>query len=228
MERSLHTIIADDRERKSAVFSLLEQEEKFRLQTQRLPLGDYLIDDWLLIERKTLLDLTVSLRDGRLFSQAVRLANSDVPRAALVLEGTARDLQDSEMRREAIQGAILHIGLFLDLPVLRSRSPKETVRLFLYAARQGRAIATGSLPRPGRRPQGKAALQRHILQGLPGIGPERARQLLARFGTVEAVIGAEIEQLTAVPGIGPRTAQTMRWAVKERRADYRADDVDPI
>lgn len=159
--------------------------------------------------------------DGRLFSQAVRLANSDVPRLALVLEGTGRDLQNPGLRREAIQGALLHIGLFIGLTVLRSHSPQETVQLFRYAALQGLSAARGSLPRAGRRPKDKAALQHYILQGLPGIGPERARRLLEHFGSVEAVLTAKPEAQQRLPGIGRQVAQAMRWAVSEpSRAPY--------
>ena len=95
------------------------------------------------------------------------------------------------------------------------------MRLFLYAARQGRMAASGSLPRRGYRPKGKAALQCYILQGMPGVGPERARQLLAHFGTVEAVVAADIEELTAVSGIGNGTARVIHGAVREPRAKYR-------
>ncbi len=222
MESRPLPIVVDDRELRSPVFGLLESCDQFEVKTRRLPLGDYLIDNWLLVERKTLPDLVASLRDARLFSQAVRLVNSGLPRVALLLEGTAIELAHSRMRREALQGALLHLGLFLGLPVLRSRSPDETVRLFLYAARQRRTVATGSLPRANRRPKSKAALQRYILQGLPGIGPDRARRLLAHFGTVEAVVTANTDELTAVAGIGIGIARAIHGAVRESPARYNA------
>lgn len=52
------------------------------------------------------------------------------------------------------------------------------------------------------------------------VGPERATRLLEHFGSVEAVLTADAEALDAVPGIGKRTAQAMRWAVEEPRAVY--------
>lgn len=83
-----------------------------------------------------------------------------------------------------------------------------------------RTLAQGGLPRRGYRPKGKAALQHYILQGLPGVGPVRAQQLLARFGTVAAVLTAEEHALTAVAGIGRDTARKIRWAVGETLAAY--------
>ncbi len=67
-------ILADDRERHGGVIDRLRGYEEVSLIVERLPLGDYLIDEVLLIERKTLPDLVASIKDGRLFGQAHRLA----------------------------------------------------------------------------------------------------------------------------------------------------------
>jgi len=107
------------------------------------------------------------------------------------------------------------VTLFCGIPLLRTRTPEETVRTMLFAARQGQALASGALPRPGIRPRGKRARQFYILQGLPGIGPARARRLLERFGSVEAVMKAGIEDLRSVAGIGERVADRIRWSVEE-------------
>jgi len=193
------------------------------VQIQRLPLGDYLIDESLLIERKTLADLIASIKDGRLFGQGCGLARSGLW-TALILEGTGKDLAGSGMRREAIQGALITLTLFLGIPLLRSQHPQETAQLMLFAARQARAVATGALPRRGRRPRGKYRVQTRVLQGFPGIGPERAKRLLDKFGTIEAVMTAEVEELATVRGVGMATAETIRWAVKEAVSGYGLED----
>ena len=41
-----------------------------------------------------------------------------------------------------------------------------------------------------------------LLQGLPGIGPERARRLLTHFGSVEKVVTADAKSLAEIDGIG--------------------------
>jgi ERCC4-type nuclease len=45
--------------------------------------------------------------------------------------------------------------------------------------------------------------------------------LLEQFGGVEAVMTAPVEALTEVEGIGPKTAQSVRWAVEEKSIAYR-------
>ncbi len=173
----------------------------------------------ILFERKTLVDLVSAIKDGRLFQQALRLTKTTL-RPAIILEGTANDLAACGMRWEAIQGALITVALFCGVPLLRTRTAEETARTMLFAARQGRAFAVAALPRKGGRPSGKRARQLYILQGLPGVGPERAQRLLARFGSVGAVIEASGAELCSVSGIGERTARAVRWSVEEPRCRY--------
>jgi DNA excision repair protein ERCC-4 len=72
-----------------------------------------------------------------------------------------------------------------------------------------------TLPRNGKRPKGKLATQLYILQGLPNVGPHKARLLLNTFGSVEAVMRASEESLMAVNGIGSTTAKGILWAISE-------------
>jgi len=213
------SVVVDDRELGSGVVEILNRRCGVRVQVERLPLGDYRIDDALLVERKTLRDLVASIKDGRLFRQGCRLAGASLW-PALILEGTGRDLDSSGMRREAIQGALVTLSVFLGIPLLRSMNPEETASIMLLAARQHRRLTGGPLPRRGRRPRGKYRVQARVLQGLPGVGPERARRLLDRFGSLEAVLTANVSELASVQGIGSGTAEAIRWAVDEASAGY--------
>jgi len=212
-------IQVDDRESQGLVLQTLRQYGDFEVTVMRLPLGDYRVDGRFLFERKTMPDLVAAIIDGRLFSQALRLARTSL-RPAIILEGTALDLAESSMRWEAVQGALVTVTLFCGIPLLRTRTPEETVRTMLFTARQGRMLASGALPRPGYRPRGKRARQIYILQGLPGIGPGRARRLLERFGSVEAVMKAGVDELQSVAGIGRQVAEKLRWSVEEARPKY--------
>ena len=48
------------------------------------------------------------------------------------------------------------------------------------------------------------------LDGIPGIGPQRKRMLLDRFGTMEGVRAAPVEDLAALPGITKALAERIR------------------
>jgi len=51
---------------------------------------------------------------------------------------------------------------------------------------------------------------RSVFDDLPGIGPKRRRALLRVFGSARRVREAPLEQIAAVPGIGPRLATTIK------------------
>jgi ERCC4-type nuclease len=220
-------IIADDRERKSEVIQSLINMKDITVHVKRLSIGDYYADNRLVFERKTLKDFVSSVIDGRLFSQMIRLANSN-SKSVLILEGTGKDLAETEIKREAMQGALVTVALILGIPILRSKEPYETAKLIVYATRQIRSIAKGGIYRYGYKPKGKRGKQLYILQGLPGVGRERAIRLLDNFGSVEGVIMASCDELQSVDGIGKSIADKIKWAVSEQIEPYGIDDDFPI
>ncbi|MFZ7125480.1 MAG: ERCC4 domain-containing protein [Desulfobacterales bacterium] len=221
MKRQVH-IIMDDRERSIAVFRELTAMDGISIDIRRLAIGDYLIDGRLLCERKTLQDFAASVVDGRLFRQMTRLTTSPL-KGMLILEGTSRDLNNTGLRREALQGALITICVIMGIPVLRSMNPGETARLLVFAARQSMLAISGGLPRAGYRPKGRRKQQLYILQGLPGVGPTRAARLLDQFGSVNGIFNASVEALASVDGIGGDTARKIKWAVSESVLPYGDD-----
>lgn len=51
------------------------------------------------------------------------------------------------------------------------------------------------------------------LEDVPGIGPRRKRELLKRFGSLEGIRNASIEELAAVPGMTRRAAEELKEAI---------------
>ena len=122
-----------------------------------------------------------------------------------------------------MQGALITVSLILGIPVLRSKNPSETARLIVYIGRQLESMARGGMQRHGYRPKGNRKRQLFILQGLPGIGPERAGRLLDRFGSVETAISASSSELQSVDGIGKSIGDKIKWAVGEEIKPWIAD-----
>lgn len=186
---------------------------------KRLWTGDYLVEGKAIIERKRVPDFLESLRSGRLFNQASRLAGLPL-RSFLLLEGRPGEWQGAGVSREGIQGALVALAVGFGIPVLRSADEAESASLILYTARQLQAPAKAAIRRTGRRIRSKRALQVFLLTGLPGVGAARAKGLLDRFGSVEAVVCASEQALAEVGGIGNRTAQRIHWAVHEVAEPY--------
>jgi len=208
-------IIADDREQKSEVIKFLAGIKNVNVEIRRLSIGDYRIDNRLIVERKTLRDFAISIIDGRLFKQAIRLANSNLT-GVLIIEGNNRDIADLGIAREAMQGALITVSMILGIPVLRAIDAAETAKLLVFMARQIHHLANDGIQRHGYRPKNKRKRQLFILQGLPGIGHEKAVRLLDTFGSVEGVMSAGSEQLQVIEGIGKKIADRIRWVVGEQ------------
>ena len=67
----------DHRERSARLSELVQQSDLFEIHFDTLKAGDYLLQRTVLIERKTLPDLAASVIDGRLFTQAAKLARGN-------------------------------------------------------------------------------------------------------------------------------------------------------
>jgi len=215
-------IVIDDRERNVELINTLTQFQEITLTRKRLPTGDFIVGRRLLIERKTVKDFAVSLLDGRLFNQAKRMAQSHL-RPAWILEGDAQSWRSLNIRREAIQGALINLMLIYDLPVLRSTRPEETAHLLLYTGRQiqralqggnaiGKRYGIAKSPQSGRL---------RLLQSLPGVGPKRAKALLQTFGSIRGCINASNEELLKVDGMGRALAERICKTVEEAPVCYR-------
>jgi excinuclease ABC subunit C len=60
-----------------------------------------------------------------------------------------------------------------------------------------------------RQLRGKSAI-RSSLDGVEGIGPKRRQALLKKFGSIEAIRQASVEELAAVPGMNRRAAEDLK------------------
>jgi DNA excision repair protein ERCC-4 len=206
-------IVADDRERPSGVISELEKLDQAIVKIDRLSLGDYLVDDAILIERKSARDFAESLIERRLFGQASRLVRTNL-RPAYIIEGTSDGWSSLQVPRSALQGALITLSLIFDIPIFRSFNVGETARLIAYIGQQlVRLRDPNYAPYRHAKAKRRKARQLHILESLPGIGNDRAKRLLAHFGTVRACLDASQDQLQEVSGIGPKTAETIHSTV---------------
>ena len=52
-----------------------------------------------------------------------------------------------------------------------------------------------------------------VLDDVPGLGEVRRKTLLRHFGSLKKLREAEVDEIAAVPGIGPRTASAIKDAV---------------
>ncbi|RPH94144.1 MAG: nuclease [Calditrichaeota bacterium] len=208
----------DFRERQSGVaLELKKYDDELTIEMANLRMGDYNLADQLIIERKTLSDFLQSIKDGRLFRQAYQMAFSS-HRAVIIIEGD--DAHDCHMKREAIQGALVHLNVILGIPLIRSHGIGETAQLIHFMAEQWCREKTARVKPPIVRRFGHPLSKRNrqkmsVLQMLPHIGCARALELLQKFGTIRNVINQQPTELHKTKGIGEHLANEIVNFVNE-------------
>ena len=65
-----------------------------------------------------------------------------------------------------------------------------------------------------------------LLDDVAGLGEVRRKTLLRQFGSLKRLRAATVEEIAAVPGIGPRTAQAIVAALADRKAAPRSVSVN--
>lgn len=200
-------ILCDHREQAGGAARALHElgcEVEFR----QLDVGDYVLSDRIVVERKSCRDFVDSLLDGRLFDQLRAL--QVYPRPVLVLEGDSLS-GHRNVSPDAIYGALASVTIDYGIPVLQSHDPAETARLLVAIAKREQQRGDRKLAvRAAKPPMNDAERRRYLVCGLPGISDTLATRLLDHFGTVEAVMTADAATLAAVPGIGVAKAREVR------------------
>src|SRR3954454_459458 len=196
-------LLFDHGERRSGVPGELERLG-VDVHGTRLPAGDYVVSDRLVVERKGPTDLAASIKDRRLFEQLARLADA-YPSVVLIVEG-----EPVHMHTAAWEGA-LGRALTLGASLLRTGNARDTAEWIARLYRLG--------GKPASAPRGTSRVRRpteddlqtaeDVLRSLPGISTVGARRLLAHFGSLERVFAARPDELLEVRGIGPVRARTL-------------------
>lgn len=196
-------LLFDHGERRSGVPAALERLG-VDVEGARLPAGDYVVSDRMVVERKGPTDLAASIKDRRLFEQVGRLADA-YPSVVLIVEG-----EPVHMQKAAWQGA-LGRALTLGASVLRTRDTRDTAAWIarLYRLEGKPASRPHGAPRVRRPTEDDLQTAEDILRCLPGISTVGAGRLLAHFGSLERVFAASHEDLLEVRGIGPVRARTL-------------------
>jgi len=207
-ERKGVTIAVDHREARSQVVEFLKEYE-VQISLKDLKLGDYVLSDRVVVERKSPADFAASIMDGRLFQQA-RSLKDGVSLPILIVEGEAQEIT-RRIAEKAFTGAVASVMLDFDVPVLRTSTPRETA-LILYSIahreqiKERRPVSV----RLERKPISDAEMMKYLVSGLPNVDVTLAERLLERFRTVEGAFTATEEELMEVKGIGEKIAEEIR------------------
>ncbi len=198
-------IIVDHRETASPVVRELVRLNA-QVQTQVIPIGDYIVSERVVIERKEVTDFANSVIDGRLFKQCQELKNG-YPLPIIILEGKLQEAKRA-IRSDALRGALASVLINFQIPVLSSATAEETARLILALSKreQSQHKSTPRI-RSGTQPVSDKEIQEYLVAGLPNVDHTLAKRLLTKFGTIKQLTNASVKDLTGIHGIGLKKAQ---------------------
>ncbi|GGL47159.1 DEAD/DEAH box helicase [Halocalculus aciditolerans] len=207
-------VVVDQRELESSIARDLSKREGVNTRLETLEVGDYVLSDRVAVERKSVDDFLDTLLGGdrSLFEQAKALVRH-YDRPVLVLEGGSV-YEARNVHPNAIRGALSSLAVDYGISLMRSTGEEDTAELLLTIAQREQLKRDREVNAHGE----KAAKtldeqQEYVVSSIADIGPVTARSLLSHFGSVEAVMTADDEELQDVAGVGAVTAERVREVV---------------
>ena len=206
-------IFADYREKASGVIKeLVELDAEIKLES--LKNADYILSSRVGVEFKTVPDFVDSIIDGRLLQQIKELKHN-FERPLVVIEGTEDIYSMRNIHPNAIQGMLATITVSYGIPVLHTKSFKETASLLNVIAKREQEETSKDFTMHGeKKAMSLKDWQEYVVSSLPGVGGTLSKPLLKKFKTVKKIVNAKKEQLEKVEKIGPKKAQAIRDVVE--------------
>ena len=198
-------IYVDSRENISLVNQLKEYDITVEIKT--LSVGDIIISEDVVIERKKMGDFAKSLIDGRLFKQLISMKNNYV-KPVLIIEGNALLGSISKASYYGVLASI--IGDF-EISIITTKDERETSEFIYYIARREQLDQKKDVKiRFGKKPSNINEIQKYVVAGIPGINTAMADKLLKKFRNLQNLFNADIKTLTSIDGVGNKTSSKIK------------------
>ncbi len=213
-------IVADQRELDSHIARELSTRDGIETRLETLEVGDYVLSDRVVVERKAVDDFLETLVGGdrSLFDQ-VGAAARYYARPVVIIEGD-RLYESRNVHPNAIRGALASLAVDFGASVLRTEDADDTADLLEVIARREQETDDRTVSVHGEK-GGKtlAEQQEYVVGAVAEVGPVTARALLEHFGSVEAVMSADEAALLDVDGVGEVTADRITDVTKREYAN---------
>jgi len=207
-------IVVDQRELNSNIARTLSKREDLTTRLETLAVGDYVLSDRVAVERKSVSDFLDTLTGGdrSIFEQIADLTRH-YARPLLVIEGRGL-YEERNIHPGAIRGALSSVAVDFNVSVLFTEGEDDTAEMLATIATREQTDRERTVSVHG----GKSAKtldeqQEYVVSAIADIGPVTARTLLEAFGSVEAVMTANEDDLKEVRGVGQVTAERIREVV---------------
>jgi len=189
-------IIADNRERNSLVISEIINLG-IEIEFKQLPVADYLVNNSIAIERKTISDFKSSIINKRIISQLAEL--KQYPSPILIIEGIeSNQIYEGVIHENAFRGFILSIVNDYKIPIIFTLNEKDTAK-YIAVLTKKKAKKDSAIRATKILLTDKEQLQ-FIMEGFPNVGPTTAKKLLSHYKNIKNFINTSEEELKSVMG----------------------------
>lgn len=214
-------IVVDQRELDSTVARTLSKQKNIDTKLQTLDVGDYVLSDRAIVERKSVSDFVDTLvgEERSIFEQVGDMAKH-YSRPIVMIEGTGLYTQRN-VHPNAIRGAIVSLILDFNVSIVNTEDENDTAALLQVIAEREQTETDREISVHGKKTDKTLAEQQeYIISSMAEVGPVTSRSFLEHFGSVKKVINASIDELKEVDGVGEMTAKRVHEVID---APYNTD-----
>jgi len=207
-------VVIDQRELDANIARDLSMREGVETRLETLAVGDYVLSDRVVVERKTVEDFLETLTGGdRSMFEQVGDGARNYSRPVVVIEGEGL-YERRNLHPNAIHGALASLAVDFGASVMRTADEEETADLLAVLAGREQEDGDRSVSVHGeKQSRTLPEQQEYVVASIAEVGPVTARSLLTELGSVEAVMTADRETLMTANGVGEVTAERIREVV---------------
>jgi len=208
-------VVVDQRELDSSIAKDLSRRDDIVTRLETLAVGDYVLSDRVVVERKTVADFldTLTGDDERSLFAQVKDAARYYARPVVVIEGEGL-YSERGVHPNAVRGAVASLAVDFGASVLRTTDEDETTALLATIATREQEDSDRSVSVHGEKSSKTLTEQQeYVVASVAEVGPVTAASLLKEFGSVEAVMTADAERLQKAEGVGAVTAGRIREVI---------------
>lgn len=209
-------IIVDHRERPSGIIRELGKRG-FEVEVRQLVTADYIVESrdrqnnpvTVGVERKVQSDFLSSIIDRRIIQQLLYLKeNFSIP--LLIIEGSGNMYTLRNFHPNAVRGMLASIAIDFQIPMLHTKNVNDTASLLEVIARRLEKPRSQLSLLKKRKPATVRELQEYLVESLPLVGQQTAKELLKNFKSIKNIVNAPEKELLKIEKLGKKKVQRIR------------------
>ncbi|MCX8163317.1 MAG: helix-hairpin-helix domain-containing protein [Candidatus Micrarchaeota archaeon] len=188
------------------IYQQILKELGAEVEQKKLDVGDFVLSENVVVERKTKADFISSIIDQRVFEQAKKMENYPIKLIVVEEDGTFE-----RINKNALYGAYGCLVVDFKISLFFSKSPTQTCQILYSIAKYEQVSKKFQFRQnPIKKGRDLAQNQLALVESLPAIGSKIAKELLKTFKTPIDIFFATEKELEKVKLVGKERAKQLR------------------